>query len=137
MDFAQVFPGKVEFVARWEDPRECREIVAAGLPAGVVLACVTQGELTAELYDAPWHVGCACVRGEHVPALVRLLGGPCGDGAGEAGDLSRVAEAASAFFASEEVYFSDALDALDAAHIPYSYRDYTSYAALFRDEWAA
>lgn len=113
--------------------RRCtsRETVQMGLvekPEGVLVVCRTEGDTTLDVYDAPWHVGCACVTAQNLPALIEVLAGPLPS-------VEKTLPALlTALFADDEVQFSDLLDILDAAKVPYAYRAFGPDATAFRFE---
>ena len=93
---------------------------------GALVLCRTEGEQTLEVYDSPWHVGGVFVGEGSLSALRQMLAGPLGSPAAPLADLLRAA------FATPAVQFSDLLDLLDAASIPYEYRAFAPNQALFR-----
>ena len=129
MELTNILTGDVEPVVRRDSGCEGMEVALVTRPDGAVIYSKTEGELTQEIYDAPWNVGCAFVRPAYVPVLIEALPAAVGEaGCGSLGDALRN------FFADEERMPSDLLDLLDARAIPYSYRTFNTYAALFRPE---
>ncbi len=120
-----------EVIARHERVGEDVQFALLERWEGSLILCRSEGELTKEIFDAPWHVGAVFVDKERLSCLCRLLAGPLGDGGASLGALLRGA------LAEENVQFSDLLDLMDAADIPYEYRAFVPDMALFRPERGA
>ncbi len=113
-------------LARREDAGEVMQLALMEGEEGAFILCRTEGEQTLEVYDSPWHVGGIFVGEGNLSALHQMLAGPLGDSDAPLADLLRAA------FATPRVQFSDLLDLLDAASIPYEYRAFAPNKALFR-----
>ncbi len=120
-----------EVIARHERAGEVVQFALLERREGSLILCRSEGELTKEIFDAPWHVGAVFVDKEQLSGLCRLLAGPLSDGGASLGALLR------GVLAEENVQFSDLLDLMDAADIPYEYRAFVPDMALFRPERGA
>ncbi len=118
--------GSCEVVVRRERAGEVTQLALLTRREGALIACRSEGELTQEIFDVAWHVSCVFVVSEHLLALQRLLCGPLGEGAESLVGALRI------LFSDAEVQFSDLLDLMDAAGIPYEYRALAPNAAIFR-----
>ena len=124
-------PGTCGVIADRERAGEVTQLALLSRREGALVLCRSEGELTQEIFDAPWHVGCAFVAAEHLTSLSWALCGPLGDGDGTvAGALRRM-------FADPEVQFSDLLDLMDSAGVPYEYRAFAPDKAVFRPRESA
>ncbi len=119
-------PGTCEVIANRERAGEVTQLALLSRREGALVLCRSEGELTQEIFDVPWHVGCAFVAAEHLAALSGVLCGPLSDGSETMGDALRL------MFSDPEVQFSDFLDLMDSAGIPYEYRAFAPDKAVFR-----
>lgn len=130
MGYLAEIPGTCEVIASREGAGEVTQLALVSRREGALVLCRSEGELTQELFDVPWHVGCAFVAAEHLAALnVALCGSLCG---GETiGDALRL------MFSDPEVQFSDLLDLMDSVGVPYEYRAFAPDKAVFRPRESA
>jgi hypothetical protein len=113
-------------LVRRECAGEVMQLALMECEEGAFILCRTEGEQTLEAYDSPWHVGGVFVGEGNLAALRQMLAGPLGNPNVPLADLLRTA------FATPRVQFSDLLDLLDVASIPYEYRAFAPNKALFR-----
>lgn len=121
MDLAKALGAGARMVFRQESPCELREaaLVRAGGEVRVYALC--SGEQAWELYDSPWHVGCAVIGNAGAVRLTRLLG---------AASL----ESCLVTLLSDGSWMADLLDVLDGEGIPYAYRSIDTMGDLMRAE---
>lgn len=105
---------------------ESMQLVLLERREGALVFARTEGEVTQQAFDAPWHIAAAFVPREHLFALRQLLAGPLNDCEVRLGTLLRI------LFEDEEVMFTDLLDLMDAAGIPFEFRAFGPNKALFR-----
>ena len=74
----------------------------------------TRGEQTRGAFDSDWRISCVRVAEEHVPAAASVLLGMALAGVS-------LEEALASFFSDGRAEFSDLLDLMDAAGVPYAY----------------
>ena len=130
MGYLAEIPGTCEVIANRERAGEVTQLALVSHREGALVLCRSEGELTQEIFDVPWHVGCAFVAAEHLAALNEALCGPLRGGE-DMGDALRL------MFSDPEVQFSDLLDLMDSVGVPYEYRAFAPDKAVFRPRESA
>lgn len=126
MRLAELLPEGAGLTGCWEDGCERVELAVGTCGEEVRIYCLTEGELTCEVYDAPWHVACASLEEDEARRLAEVLAGL----RGEAG--ARLAAVVTALFSEGDFRFGDLLDVLDANGIPYAFCCHDPSGFLYR-----
>lgn len=145
MELTNILDACARAIAHHEHDDEVREVAAVRRGDALLVYARAEGPLTREAYGCPWHIGCAQVAGPHHAALLDA----CAARTNPLGNPRRFrhADASTAFealvgaleelFSEDGFHFSDLLDLMDARDVPYAYRAFDTYGALFRPEAAS
>ncbi|WP_308002867.1 hypothetical protein [uncultured Parolsenella sp.] len=145
MELTNILDACTRAIARHEHDDEVREVAAVRRGDALLVYARTEGPLTREAFGCPWHIGCVQVAGPHRAALLDA----CAARTNPLGNLRRFrhTDASTAFealvgaleelFSEDGFHFSDLLDLMDARDVPYAYRAFDTYGALFRPESAS